>query len=665
MFEGRSRLSHVGGGFPGVAAAALGLLVMLLGRVPASAAAEHKYVEQTGLLLIYKHYVNHEETKPDGSHPQRHFTDTEVETFKAQPAIISDYFWRASHFRIHPKHVKTVVVDAELTQADLKESWLDAARVHRDYSAAGLKDGDIHLIWVVWPIEPTDKYFNWAGGLPGATGQEAFFTKTRLDVSAYEHGRDISQAHWTMLHEQQHVYDDTFGIVSGKGWGDHPYRNPDVAAENMPWPVDNAASGNFLMSVEVPERDWFDLVPPYMTHKTLPDKDGDGLPDSGEVPVSEQKLGTRCSDRASDRDSDGDGISDRDEAMGDYSGGYDPTSADTDGDGISDGVDFVPRCPSVNWLPRKTATLDGTIGKDEYAEFSTFRYDAGLSGKMYAAWEEGKLHLAAAIEDDEIVVGQKESDNPDDPRNDGLQWMFDIDGDGYVATKADLGLLNYVVWIMPAGEDGNTTVYFYEHLEGAGWCEKRRAANNGITARYMVRAGGYDVEVCIPERALPGATLKLGRGLRFAQYVLDCDGGRTVRCDAALPHTYDMNVPYFMKVELGDPFGKRAMAARMAPPTPDPPTFAVKPHWAGDKIVMTATAGKAGDGRVEYCFVECLGQPGRKCSGWTTDLTFEVTGADPKAEYRYGIYMRDAAGQVTSCGAETCAAKIPHPKKEE
>ena len=517
MTQSVSTLSRVCGRTRGVAFALMGAFAVSAVWTPAIAVGEHKYVEQTALLLIYQHYVNQEETRADGRHPQRHFTDAEVKTFQAQPAIISDYFWRASHFRLHAKHVKTIVVAAELTQADIKESWLDAARVFKDYSGAGLKDGDIGLIWVVWPIDPTDKYSNWAGGLPGATGQEAFFKKTRLDVSAYEPGRDISQTHWTMLHEQQHVYDDTFGVVTGKGWADHPYRNPDCAAENMPWPVDNAASGNFLMSVEVREKDWFDLVPPYVTHKTLPDKDEDGLPDTGDVPIIEEKLGTRCSDPATDKDTDGDGISDRDEAMGDYSGSYNPKSADTDGDGIPDGEDFAPRCPSLNWLPRKTATLDGTIGKDEYGKFSTFKYDAGLSGTMYAAWDEGKLYLAASIEDDKIVVDRKESDNPDEAKNDGVQWMFDIDGDGYVATKPDLGLLNYVVWVVPNGKDGNATVYVHEHLECPGLCENRAIANNGVVARYKVRDGGYDIEVCIPERALPGATLRSGHSLRSAQ----------------------------------------------------------------------------------------------------------------------------------------------------
>ncbi len=663
MTQNVSRLSSVCGWFRGVIGAWAGVFAVSLAWTPISTAGEHRYVEQTALLLIYKQYVNHEETRPDLTHPQRHFTDADVETFKAQPAIISDYFWRASHFRLHATHVKTIVVEAELTQADIKESWLDAARVFRDYSAAGLKDGDIGLLWVVWPIDPTEKYHNWAGGLPGATGQEAFFNKTRLDVSAYEPGRDISQTHWTMLHEQQHVYDDTFGIVSGKGWAEHPYRNPDNAAERMPWPVDNAASGNFLMSVEVPEKDWFDLVPPYVTHKTLPDKDEDGLPDRGDVPITEEKLGTRCSDPATDKDSDGDGVSDRDEAMGDYSGSYNPTSADTDGDGILDAEDFAPRCPSLNRLPRKAARPDGTVGKDEYAKFSTFTHAAGLSGTMYAAWDADKLCLAASIEDDKVVVDRKESDDPNDARNDGVQWMFDIDGDGYVATTPDLGLLNYVVWVVPAGKDGNATVYFYEHLEGVGGLsENRAAANNGITARYKVRNGGYDIEVCIPEKALPGASLKPGRDLRFAQRVVDCDGGATVRCDTALPHTYDMNVPCFIKVELGDPAGNKAAVAKASPPTPKAPKFVDNPHWAGDKIVMTAAGAR--DGQVEYCFVECLGARGRSCSGWTKNPVFEVAGADPQQEYRYRIYVRNASGDVTSGSAETCAAKIPQAKEE-
>jgi hypothetical protein len=302
-----------------------------------------------------------------------------------------------------------------------------------------------------------------------------------------------------MLHEQQHVLDDTFGIVSGKGWGDHPYRNPDCPPRTCPGPVDNAASGNFLMSVEVAEKDWFDLVPPYVTHKTLPDQDADGLPDSGDVPIAEAQLGTRCADRKTDGDTDADGLSDRDEAIGDFSGGYNPKSADTDGDGLPDAEDFAPRCPSLNYLPRQAVKLDGAIATGEYAKFSTFKHDPGLSGTMYAAWDEGRLHLAAAIHDDQLVTNRKESDNPDDAKNDAVQWLFEVEGDGYVATKPDLGLLNYVVCVHSRGADGNATIRVYEHLEAPGICENRALENHGVVAKYTRRDNGYDIEAIIPK----------------------------------------------------------------------------------------------------------------------------------------------------------------------
>ncbi|MBN1918834.1 MAG: hypothetical protein JW889_13090 [Verrucomicrobia bacterium] len=620
----------------------------MLACASASWAAAHQYIEQTTLLLVYQHYINNEETKADGTHPRHSFTDAEVEMFKTQPTIVSEFLWRASHFRLHVKYVGALVITDTLTEADIDEEWISAKRIHKDLTDNGYDDDSFNLIMVVWPLEATEKYGTWAGGLPGATKGDVYLPKTRLDVSMYGPGRDISEAHWTILHEHQHVLDDWFGGASGLGWGEQEYRNPDAGAWAMPWPVDNGGTECFLATYEVSARNWKDWLilgkegDTSGTQKVLPDNDGDGLPDSDPDNCGISLTEATFKTDPTKADTDGDGVSDKDEAIGDYTGSLNGTAVDTDGDGLLDGADWCPRYPSINTLPRKMPKIDGTINGDEYALFSTFRRDEGLSGVLYAAWNDGVLFLAASITDGNVVTGNA---RPED--NDGVQWLLDIDGDGWDKTK-DLGMLNYMVWVTQ-DKDGKAVVSLRERLNDDG----QPLSNAGIVAAFKRRDDGYDVEVAVPERALVGATFKHGRGFRMAQHVLDADGaGRAEWCDTTLPNVnfnYPMYAPYLRWVGLdGGPEAQKALAGTR-PPMPSPATFAVAPHRVGDSIVMKATPGSGPNGPIEYCFVECTGEQGRRVRGWSTDPNFEVKGVGP-GEYCYVVYMRNALGAMTQSG---------------
>ena len=638
------------------AAALLAAVAVVLTWTPSGWAADHKYVEQSTLLLVYQHYINNAETKADGTHPRHSFTDAEVETFRQQPPIISELLWRASQFRFHLRYVKALVVTTPLTEANLLGDWISAKRIAKDLTENGYKDGSFNLVIVVFPMEGTEKYTVWAGGLPGASEGGEYLPNTRLDVSVYGQGSDVSQSHWVMLHEHQHVLDDWFGGASGLGWGDQEYRNPDEGAWAMPWPLDNGGMECFLATYETSARKWEDWLilgkqgDPSGTQKTLPDNDADGLPDSDPnkcgVPITEETLGTDTTKS----DTDGDGVSDKDEAIGDYTGSFNPKAVDTDNDGLLDAVDRSPRYPSINELPFKTPKTDGTINADEYAQFSTFRRDAGLSGTTYAAWNDGMLYLAASITDDKIVT-----DNPKPEDNDGVQWLLDIDGDGWVRTQ-DLGMLNYLVRVT-RGSDGSAAVSLQQNLCTSGLDEAPLLSNAGVVAAFKTRAGGYDIEVAVPESNLIGATFKHGQRFRMSQFVLDKDGsGPTIQCDTTLSSTnanYPMYVPYMMQVELSGGAKAETAAADTTPPTPSPATFAVEPHREGDKIIMKATAGSDANGPVEYCFVECWGREGRSVRGWSTDPSFEA--ASPgSAERRYVVYMRDALGNTTHSAVVVC-----------
>jgi lysophospholipase L1-like esterase len=108
-----------------------------------------------------------------------------------------------------------------------------------------------------------------------------------------------------------------------------------------------------------------------------------------------------------------------------------------------------------------------------------------------------------------------------------------------------------------------------------------------------------------------------------------------------------------------------AIEALLAPPTPDPATFATDPAATStESISMTATTATDADG-VEYYFTCTVG--GGNDSGWQDGSTYEDTGLTTNTEYTYTVTYRDKSdlqneGTASdAAAATTLAAPTPNP----
>ncbi|MHA1369485.1 MAG: hypothetical protein ACTSRA_07230 [Promethearchaeota archaeon] len=184
-------------------------------------------------------------------------------------------------------------------------------------------------------------FYAWGGnGLPAAYGGTTF----GVDLGFLGHTgyTDIplcwepSTWSWYVVHEFNHQIDSMMASV-----GYESFQNPD-----LPWTLEGAFGENydynafFLRLVD--EKSWLKLADSRWGNLILADdQDQDGIPDSGDFPVTEGTFGTSTLNR----DSDEDGLDDLSEFIAGIFNNSNPNDPDTDLDGIKDGDDDFPLYP--------------------------------------------------------------------------------------------------------------------------------------------------------------------------------------------------------------------------------------------------------------------------------------------------------------------------------
>ncbi len=102
--------------------------------------------------------------------------------------------------------------------------------------------------------------------------------------------------------------------------------------------------------------------------------------------------------------------------------------------------------------------------------------------------------------------------------------------------------------------------------------------------------------------------------------------------------------------------GGGSCGSDVAPPTPDPATFASAPAATSSSVIaMTATTGSDASGPVEYLFAESSGNAGGTSSSWQTSASYSDTGLTGGTEYTYSVQMRDSVGNTTAVSARFSA----------
>nr|MDO8117794.1 hypothetical protein [Candidatus Sigynarchaeota archaeon] len=193
---------------------------------------------------------------------------------------------------------------------------------------------------------------------------------------------------WYIIHEFNHQIDS---MLDHAGYAS--FQHPD-----MPWTLEGDFGENYdynayFLRMLVPN-DWLKLRNTRWGEIVfLPDVDADGVPDSGEVPITEDSIG---SDATHD-DSDADGLSDLKEVMAGIHACSDPSNNDTDGDGILDGDDLYPLYAIETTVAFGNFTIDPVIEIEVVDLFNSSRLPEFSSGNttivVLGSWDETGLNL--------------------------------------------------------------------------------------------------------------------------------------------------------------------------------------------------------------------------------------------------------------------------------
>jgi len=219
---------------------------------------------------------------------------------------------------------------------------------------------------------------------------------------------------------------------------------------------------------------WSEIGPPYRRPFEVVDSDGDGLPDDApELPFDERRFG---SDPALP-DTDGDGLDDFGELVAGLYGAADPLVADTDGDGAPDGRDPWP--------------LFDFSGQVQHGNQPV---RVGTAPPGQAA---GDLALDAAWNSDELLLAF-ETSQP-------CELFLELDGSGQLGRwESDAA----VGPVEAGGSDvwaGATRLAIRAHAAPVGVFVGGRLLE-GVPVTSSVQDGRWRVEVRLPRALGPGAT---------------------------------------------------------------------------------------------------------------------------------------------------------------
>lgn len=461
------------------------------------------YVEIATLVVIYPNYEMNETVRV-------RLTREQIAAEQGCVEAARRFIWRSSNLRCLMK-VDYLILERTLTLDMVRfwdpgyglhyDSWDGKTSVEQDLHDAGIADDQYSVIIAMYAFKHTEGVTAGAGTTAvngGCMGDAAYVS---IPLSWERATRES-----VIEHEFLHVLDGLYE-ASGNPGGADPHHADQPAS--FSYAKDGWKHFSFLINSTLDPESWLHLDARWAQVASATDTDHDGVPDAGELPITEETLGTD----PSEADSDHDGLTDLAELLAWYYAESDPTNPDTDDDGLDDSIDPHPLLAFSDQIAHGAPHLDGTIGADEYPRIAA--YNGGtpdLDAAVYARWSDGVLYVAADVTDDAVRT-------PLEPRwHDAFEVRLDAQKDGW----SYCGDRNYIIAITPSGDDGVAETWGYNHLddEADSLVEHDVSA---VTARYSLREGGYVIEAAIPERAMPGVTIEQGASVRLTFAIQDID----------------------------------------------------------------------------------------------------------------------------------------------
>lgn len=337
------------------------------------------YVQYETLIVIYPHTA------------AGHLNAVQVKAVKDQVRRARDFYWRNSHLKLYLNLTFLVIeeyVDASEFECPWSCGWLwpndydgDGESPGIDLRAHGVAEHEYDSINLFW-AHNGDRITACAGGLTWPAGwwwDELGHTAITSNA-LFAWGNEI----WNSFHHEfQHAL---AGAFAQNGYD--LYAHPD-----QPWAQAGRFGDNWgyqaAVMRNIPPGDWAQLAGEWGRIVDAPDADGDGVPDSGDLPLTEESINSS----AALSDTDGDGYTDLQEALAGLFRSSDPLQSDSDGDGVKDGKDSTPLYPMRDRILQRSHTLDGRIsGWTLLTQHIEEPFD-GFEATTYANWHGGTLYL--------------------------------------------------------------------------------------------------------------------------------------------------------------------------------------------------------------------------------------------------------------------------------
>jgi len=487
---------------------------------PSQAAATTTYVDLDTVFIIYRNFYYSDTLKWE-------LTDDEVAVVTGEIEKAVEFIWRASNLKCHVNVLETLLIERQLTRDMLVEYgagtgsymlkyWcLDGqTSVESDLYDAGYSDNDLTIVMALWALAESNSDprlkarlagQEWGPDTPNALLGNCVYISIPLNQGLDRYS--------VIAHEAQHGIKQLLRL---SGYPDD-MTNPD-ASKKYTGLRDTGEHFGYNNFNEVPVAHWNAIHDFWATDVTATDADSDGVPDSGNLPITEATLGSSTSSSDTDRD----GLSDFDELQASYHTIADPTDPDTDDDGLDDGPDTFPVYNYDDTITKggSPISVDAKIKKNE-----KYSFIANCNGALaehsydvYMAWRDDVLWIAADVRDD--VYGYS-------PRGshviDGVELRIDGDGDGFRYN----GENNYRIFIHPQDnedEDG-ARIQLDRWAEDGTWYEMDV---KDVEAAWTTTANGYIVEMSITEDAFED-NIQFNAAVTLRMQVDSCDRDDEIR----------------------------------------------------------------------------------------------------------------------------------------
>jgi hypothetical protein len=451
-----------------------------------------QYVEIDTLVVVYPRYRR----TWSGGRIGVTLSDANIETLKAEVAQAQRFIWRSSNLKCLVK-TDWLVMDRVLTPAQLWEAsgkgryclayWrIGGGSVEQDLRDAGIGNGQYSVVVAFYAFKNSDGAVAAVSGI--SIGVSAGFLGNTSYI-AIPLASDLDRD-GVLVHEYLHSLDSIFTASGNPGGTDMVHA--DHPAE-FPYPADSSRHFNFLLANVLDPESWLALDPEWARLCAAPDSDDDGIPDAGELPITEESFGSS----PTKSDTDDDGLSDLEELTAVYYRELDPLNPDCDDDGLPDGNDLYPLFWCNDQVAKSTPQIDGLIHAGEYTKVARpwTPPDADLQVSAYVGWSDNVLYVAADVTDNAVQTPYKD---PYWHFNDHFEINIDAPQDGW--TTGDQR--NYRFYAVPVGSEGKPYVFGELGTLVPGDTSWRSIDVSPVTARYSVRQDGYSIEMAIPAAVL-------------------------------------------------------------------------------------------------------------------------------------------------------------------